>query len=110
MKEIYMEREQQMMDSSKTYVNSMNNYGEAIKEAKNNKNLIDSDLIENQVLISKLNEKKKKLENEINELSNLKQEIIGENIEGIQSKIKTIEDNITGLNEKQNEFTTEIKK
>ena len=110
MKEIYMEREQQMMDSSKTYVNSMNNYGEAIKEAKNNKNLIDSDLIENQVLISKLNEKKKKLENEINELSNLKQEIIGENIEGIKSKIKTIEDNITGLNEKQNEFTTEIKK
>ena len=110
MKEIYMEREQQMMDSSKTYVNSMNNYGEAIKEAKNNKNLIDSDLIENQVLIGKLNEKKKKLENEINELSNLKQEIIGENIEGIQSKIKTIEDNITGLNEKQNEFTTEIKK
>ena len=110
MKEIYMEREQQMMDSSKTYVNSMNNYGEAIKEAKNNKNLIDSDLIENQVLIGKLNEKKKKLENEINELSNLKQEIIGENIEGIKSKIKTIEDNITGLNEKQNEFTTEIKK
>jgi chromosome segregation ATPase len=110
MKEIYMEREQQMMDSSKTYVNSMNNYGEAIKEAKNNKNLIDSDLIENQVLISKLNEKKKKLENEINELSNLKQEIIGENIEGIKSKIKTIEDNIIGLNEKQNEFTTEIKK
>ena len=110
MKEIYMEREQQMMDSSKTYVNSMNNYGEAIKEAKNNKNLIDSDLIENQVLIGKLNEKKKKLENEINELSNLKQEIIGENIEGIQSKIKTIEDNIIGLNEKQNEFTTEIKK
>ena len=110
MKEIYMEREQQMMDSSKTYVNSMNNYGEAIKESKNNKNLIDSDLIENQVLIGKLNEKKKKLENEINELSNLKQEIIGENIEGIKSKIKTIEDNITGLNEKQNEFTTEIKK
>ena len=110
MKEIYMEREQQMMDSSKTYVNSMNNYGEAIKEAKNNKNLIDSDLLENQVLIGKLNEKKKKLENEINELSNLKQEIIGENIEGIKSKIKTIEDNITGLNEKQNEFTTEIKK
>ena len=110
MKEIYMEREQQMMDSSKTYVNSMNNYGGAIKEAKNNKNLIDSDLIENQVLIGKLNEKKKKLENEINELSNLKQEIIGENIEGIKSKIKTIEDNITGLNEKQNEFTTEIKK
>ena len=110
MKEIYMEREQQMMDSSKTYVNSMNNYGEAIKEAKNNKNLIDSDLIENQVLIGKLNEKKKKLENEINELSNLKQEIIGENIEGIKSKIKTIEDNIIGLNEKQNEFTTEIKK
>ena len=110
MKEIYMEREQQMMDSSKTYVNSMNNYGEAIKEAKNNKNLIDSDLIENQVLIGKLNEKKKKLENEINELSNLKQEIIGENIEGIKSKIKTIENNIIGLNEKQNEFTTEIKK
>lgn len=110
MKEIYMEREQQMMDSSKTYVNSMNNYGEAIKEAKNNKNLIDSDLIENQVLIGKLNEKKKKLENEINELSNLKQEIIGENIEGIKSKIKTIEDNIIGLNEKQNEFTTKIKK
>ena len=110
MKEIYMEREQQMMDSSKTYVNSMNNYGEAIKEAKNNKNLIDSDLIENQVLIGKLNEKKKKLENEINELSNLKQEIIGENIEGIKSKIKTIEDNIIGLNEKQNEFSTEIKK
>ena len=110
MKEIYMEREQQMMDSSKTYVNSMNNYGEAIKEAKNNKNLIDSDLIENQVLIGKLNEKKKKLENEINELSNLKQEIIGENIEGIKSKIKIIEDNIIGLNEKQNEFTTEIKK
>ena len=110
MKEIYMEREQQMMDSSKTYVNSMNNYGEAIKEAKNNKNLIDSDLIENQVLIGKLNEKKKKLENEINELSNLKQEIIGENSEGIKSKIKTIEDNIIGLNEKQNEFTTEIKK
>ena len=53
-------------------------------------------------MIGKLNEKKKKLENEINELSNLKQEIIGENIEGIKSKIKTIENNIIGLNEKQN--------
>ena len=34
-----------MIESSKIYVNSMNNYGEAIKESENNKNLINSDLI-----------------------------------------------------------------
>ena len=53
MKEIYMNREVQMLDISKLYINSMNNYTEAIKESTNNKNLIDSDLIENQVLINK---------------------------------------------------------
>ena len=59
MKEIYMNREAQMLDISKLYINSMNNYTEAIKESTNNKNLIDSDLIENQVLINKLQENSK---------------------------------------------------
>ena len=110
MKEIYTERENQMIDFSKIYINSMNNYGEAIKESKNNTNLINSDLIENQTLINKLNEKKKKLENEINELSSEKKEIIGDNIDTIKSTINSLNDNITKLNEKQNEFNTKIKK
>ena len=110
MKEIYTERENQMIDFSKIYVNAMNNYGEAIKESKNNKNLINTDLIENQTLINKLNEKKKKLENEINELKDEKKEVIGENIDTIKSGISSMNDNISKLNEKQNEFNTKIKK
>ena len=61
MKEIYDEREKNMIEISKTYVNAMNNYGEAKKASENNKTLINSDLIENQILINKLNEKKKKI-------------------------------------------------
>ena len=110
MKEIYTERENQMIDFSKIYVNSMNNYTEAIKESKNNTNLINSDLIENQTLINKLNEKKKKLENEISELSSEKKEIIGENVDMIKSNINSMNDNISKLNEKQNELNTKIKK
>ena len=61
MKEIYNERENEMIEISKTYVNSMNNYEEAIKESENNKNLINSDLTENEILMNKLNERKKKI-------------------------------------------------
>ena len=110
MKEIYNERENEMISFSKTYVNSMNNYGEAIKGADNNKNLINSDLIENQVLINKLNEKKKCLENEIKELSNETKEMIGDNPENIKSKIEKIKENINSLTKKQNDFCTKIKK
>ena len=110
MKEIYMDRENQMLEASKLYINSMNNYTGAIKEAGNNKNLIDSDLIENQVLTNKLQEKKKKLENEISELSNEKQEIVGDNIDTIKSKISSINENINNLTQKQNDFGTKIKK
>ena len=110
MKEIYNERENEMISFSKTYVNSMNNYGEAIKGADNNKNLINSDLIENQVLINKLNEKKKCLENEIKELSNETKEMIGDNPENIKSKIEKIKENINSLTKKQNDFGTKIKK
>ena len=110
MKEIYMDRENQMLEASKLYINSMNNYTGAIKEAGNNKNLIDSDLIENQVLTNKLQEKKKKLENEIKDLSNEKQEVIGDNIDTIKSKISSINENINNLTQKQNDFGTKIKK
>ena len=110
MKEIYMDRENQMLEVSKLYINSMNNYTGAIKEAGNNKNLIDSDLIENQVLTNKLQEKKKKLENEISELSNEKQEVVGDNIDTIKSKISSINENINNLTQKQNDFGTKIKK
>ena len=110
MKEIYMDRENQMLEASNLYINSMNNYTGAIKEAGNNKNLIDSDLIENQVLTNKLQEKKKKLENEISELSNEKQEIVGDNIDTIKSKISSINENINNLTQKQNDFGTKIKK
>ena len=99
-----------MLDISKLYITSMNNYTEAIKESANNKNLIDNDSNENQVLINKLQEKKKKLENEISELSNEKQEIIGDNIDTIKSKISNINDNINDLTQKQTDFTTKIKK
>ena len=126
MKEIYMDRENQMLEASKLYINSMNNYTGAIKEAGNNKNLIDSDLIENQVLTNKLQEKKKKLENEIrtnklqekkkkleneiSDLSNEKQEVIGDNIDTFKSKIFSINENINNLTQKQNDFGTKIKK
>ena len=110
MKEIYMDRENQMLEASKLYINSMNNYTGAIKEAGNNKNLIDSDLIENQVLTNKLQEKKKKLENEISELSNEKQEVVGDNVDTIKSKISSINENINNLTQKQNDFGTKIKK
>ena len=110
MKEIYMDRENQMLEASKLYINSMNNYTGAIKEAGNNKNLIDSDLIENQVLTNKLQEKKKKLENEISELSNEKQEVVGDNKDTIKSKISSINENINNLTQKQNDFGTKIKK
>ena len=49
-----------MIEIRKTYVNSMNNYEEAIKESENNKNLINSDLTENEILMNKLKERKKK--------------------------------------------------
>ena len=110
MKEIYMNRENQMIDVSNLYITSMNNYTEAIKESANNKNLIDSDLIENQILMNRLQEKKKRFENEINELSNEKHEIAGDSTDEIKSKINNINNNIDNLTKKQNDFSTQIKK
>ena len=110
MKEIYNERENEMIEISKTYVNSMNNYEEAIKESENNKNLINSDLTENEILMNKLNERKKKLQEEINELNNQKTEIIGENIENIKNKISSMQTFINNLTEKQKDFSVNIKK
>ena len=110
MKEIYDQREEEMINISKIYVNSMNNYTEARKEAENNKNLINSDLIENQNLINKLNEKKNKLNNEIADLSNEKTQIVGDSLDNIKSKFTSINNNIDKLSQKQNEFVTKIKK
>ena len=110
MKEIYDQREEEMINISKIYVNSMNNYTEARKEAENNKNLINSDLIENQNLINKLNEKKNKLNNEIADLSNEKTQIVGDSLDNIKSKFTSINNNIDKLSQKQNDFVTKIKK
>ena len=110
MKDIYNERENEMQEFSKTYVNSMNNYSLARKAAENIKNLINNDLTENEVLINKMNEKKRKLGNEISELSNKKKNIVGESPENIKLKIEKVNSNINNLNKKQNDFSNQIKK
>jgi hypothetical protein len=59
MKEIYLDREKEIENMSKVYVESMNNYAQALEETEKGKNLINTDSIENSILINKLSEKKK---------------------------------------------------
>ena len=110
MKEIYLERENEMVNMSKLYVNSMNGYGTSLKEAKNNKISIASDSSENAGLIQKLEERKKILEDEVNELRNIKEELVGERITDIKAKISIMNENVNHLNEKQNEFSSKIRR
>lgn len=110
MKEIYLERENEMVNMSKLYVNSMNGYGTSLNEAKNNKISIASDSSENAGLIQKLEERKKILEDEVNELRNIKEELVGERITDIKAKISIMNENVNHLNEKQNEFSSKIRR
>jgi len=110
MKEIYMDRENEMENMSKVYVESMNNYGEAIQEAEKNKNLMNTDSDENKALIEKLKEKKSKLEQTVKQIKSIKPELAGENINNLKTKISNMNENVTHLTEKQNEFSTKIKK
>ena len=110
MKEIYLSRENEMENMTKSYVESMNNYAEALQETEKSKNLMNTDSIENTVLINKLNEKKKILEEQINEFKKIKEESIGDNLSSIQNKISNMNQNVNHLNKKQNEFSTKIKK
>ena len=110
MKEIYMDRENEMENMSKVYVESMNNYGEAIQEAEKNKNLMNTDSDENKALIEKLKEKKSKLEQTVKQIKSIKPELAGENINNLKTKISNMNENITHLTEKQNEFSAKIKK
>ena len=110
MKEIYLERENEMVNMSKLYVQSMNGYGTSLQETKNNKISITSDSSENAGLIQKLEQRKKILEDEVNELRNIKEELVGEKISDIKSKISIMNENVDHLNEKQNEFSSKIRK
>ena len=109
MKEIYLDRENEMVNMSKLYVESMNNYGIAIKETENNKIPITNDYAQNEVLINKLNEKKNTLQNQLNELKKVKEEIVGQKIANIKNAVSNINQNVNYLNEKQNEFSKKIK-
>ena len=110
MKEIYLERENEMVNMSKLYVQSMNGYGTSLQETKNNKMSITSDSSENAGLIEKLEQRKKILEDEVNELRNIKEELVGEKISDIKNKISIMNENVNHLNEKQNEFSSKIRK
>ena len=110
MKEIYLERENEMVNMSKLYVQSMNGYGTSLQETKNNKMSIVSDSSENAGLIEKLEQRKKILEDEVNELRNIKEELVGEKISDIKNKISIMNENVNHLNEKQNEFSSKIRK
>ena len=110
MKEIYMNRENEIENMSKVYVESMNNYGEAIQEAEKNKNLMNTDSDENKALIEKLKENKNKLEQALKQLKSFKAELVGENSNNIKAKISNMNGNLNYLNEKQNEFSMKIKK
>lgn len=110
MKEIYLERENEMVNMSKLYVQSMNGYGTSLQETKNNKMSIASDSSENAGLIEKLEQRKKILEDEVNELRNIKEELVGEKISDIKNKISIMNENVNHLNEKQNEFSSKIRK
>ena len=109
MKEIYIDRENEMENISKIYVDSMNNYGEAIQETDKN-NILSTDSSEDIILINRLNEKKKILEQKLKELKDNKEKIVGENITNIKEKITNMNENINCLNQKLNEFFTKIKK
>ena len=110
MKEIYLDRENEMETISKIYVETMNNYGEAIQENEKNKDVISSDFSENELLINRLNDKKKDLELILNKLKNIKLESVGDNISNINNKLSNMKENINHLNEEQNEFSNKIKK
>ena len=110
MKEIYMKRENEIENMSKLYVESMNNYSEALQEAEKNKNLMNTDSDENKTLIEKLKENKNKLEQGVKQLKSIKAELVGENINKIKAKISNMNGNLNHLNEKQNEFSMKIKK
>ena len=72
--------------------------------------MINLDIAENEAFLNKLNEKKKNYEQNIKELKSIKEELVGENITNIKSKITNMNENINNLTEKQNEFSTKIKK
>ena len=110
MKEIYIDRENEIEKMSKAYVESMNNYAESIQEAEKNKNLMNMDSNENKALIEKFHEKKNKLEQTLKQLKSIKAELAGENMNNIKAKISNMNENLTHLNEKQNEFSSKIKK
>lgn len=99
-----------MVNMSKLYVQSMNGYGTSLQETKNNKMSIASDSSENAGLIEKLEQRKKILEDEVNELRNIKEELVGEKISDIKNKISIMNENVNHLNEKQNEFSSKIRK
>ena len=105
-----MNRENEIENMSKVYVESMNNYGEAIQEAEKNKNLMNTDSDENKALIEKLKENKNKLEQALKQLKSFKAELVGENSNNIKAKISNMNGNLNYLNEKQNEFSMKIKK
>ena len=110
MKEIYLDRENEIENISKIYVESMNNYAQALEETEKSKNLINTDSIENSILMNKLGEKKRILEEQINEFNKIKDESIGDDLPSIQNKISNMNQNVNHLNEKQKEFSTKIKK
>jgi uncharacterized protein YsxB (DUF464 family) len=110
MKEIYLDREKEIENMSKVYVESMNNYAQALEETEKGKNLINTDSIENSILINKLSEKKRILEEQINEFKKIKDESIGDDLPSIQNKISNMNQNVNHLNEKQKEFSSKIKK
>jgi chromosome segregation ATPase len=81
-----------------------------LEETEKGKNLINTDSIENSILINKLSEKKRILEEQINEFKKIKDESIGDDLPSIQNKISNMNQNVNHLNEKQKEFSSKIKK
>ena len=109
LKDIYLSRENEMVNMSKIYVGTMNNYTESLQETEKNKIPIKNDSLENEVLINKLNERKTNLQKQLNELKQIKEELVGKKISDIKDKVANMTQNVKHLNEKQNEFSKKIK-
>ena len=108
MKEMYLSREDEMVNMTKTYVDVMNIYGEVKKGMEKNKKYINTNSAEDVTLMNKLTGKNQKLEAQINELTNEKPEMIGESLANLKQKIENNNLNLNILSNKQNSFTTKI--
>lgn len=110
MKQMYLNREKEMVNISKIYVDAMNNYSGSMKDSENSKNILEDDFKTNEELINEFNQKNKELEQELSELKSKKANIGGASVKEISENIETVSEHIRDIETSQNELDKRLKK